>query len=52
MIIIDKYKVSKNVIGNGAFSQVFLGKNIITGEKVAIKQINLTGNKFSSEKIL
>lgn len=35
----SKYKVAKKPLGEGAFGQVFLGKNRLTGEQVAIKKI-------------
>lgn len=35
----SKYRVSKKPLGEGAFGQVFLGKDRMTGEEVAIKKI-------------
>jgi serine/threonine protein kinase len=41
---IDNYNYNINdIIGQGSFSSVYKGKSIITGEKVAIKVINLSG---------
>lgn len=42
--IIDNYSYNiNNVLGKGAFSTVYLGKYLTTGESVAIKVVNLTG---------
>ena len=52
-IIFGKYKIL-NLLGNGAFGYVFKGKNVINGEKVAIKIENwkLQGNILEGEAFI
>ena len=52
MEIIDgKYRVETRQLGKGGFSEVYLGTDLITGLKVAIKKINLT-QKTAPERSL
>lgn len=42
-VLNDKYSVGDELLGKGAFGQVFKGQDLRTGENVAIKQLSLTG---------
>ncbi|AKI80251.1 putative serine threonine-protein kinase [Acanthamoeba polyphaga mimivirus] len=51
-IINNRYKMSDTVLGKGGFSEVFLGTDMYTDNKVAIKKINITGKNSSDIKFL
>lgn len=40
-IIAEKYRIENDKLGTGGFSEVFLGMNLTTNEKVAVKKILL-----------
>lgn len=45
--------IKGTVIGSGSFGTVYLGMNSITGELMAVKQVELpTGNKDTEQKKL
>ena len=48
---IDKYHIETTRLGYGAFSEVFLGTEISSNKKVAVKKINLNKNMIIIEKL-
>ncbi|MEM3062880.1 MAG: protein kinase [Nitrososphaerota archaeon] len=50
-VIDNKYRLENVKLGTGGFSEVFLGTNIVTDQKVAIKRIPLTQKQNVLEKI-
>jgi len=48
-IIGDKYRVENIKLGSGAFADVYLGTNLITGQKIAIKKVSLTQKNLQSK---
>ena len=48
---INKYRIENVKLGSGGFSDVFLGTNLETNEKVAVKKISLTQKKNILEKL-
>lgn len=51
MIINEKYEIYDTKLGTGAFSVVYTGIELYTGNKVAIKKINFVNGKISKDKI-
>ena len=53
-MIIEDFSVQSNCLGSGGYGNVFKGKNLKTGEKVAIKMIDISctknRNSYEAEK--
>lgn len=50
-MINNTYKMENIKLGSGGFSEVFLGTNILTNEKVAIKRISIVQKQNTLERI-
>lgn len=50
-LINNKYKMANNLLGTGAFAEVYLGIDIFTNQKIAIKKILLAHKNIKEETL-